>query len=134
MEVFALIGRANPDPKGFAWLATLIGLFETGYITSSGFFDRDVRDPVIQAPGMHVRVADGIRRGKVIWQRCNKDLFDLDYHEHATLPVDEVREIIGVPPKSEAALDARGRPRWTRSRACRRRNASIVAQRRGGVG
>ena len=33
LEVFALIGRADPDPKGFAWLATLIGLFETGYIT-----------------------------------------------------------------------------------------------------
>ena len=106
VEVFALIGRADPDPKGFAWLATLIGLFETGYITSSGFFDRDVRDPVIQAPGMHVRVADGIRRGKVVWQRCDMDLFDFDYHVHATLPVDEVREIVGVPPKSEAALAA----------------------------
>ena len=23
VEVFALIGRADPDPKGFAWLATL---------------------------------------------------------------------------------------------------------------
>ena len=32
LEVFAFIGRADPDPKGFAWLATLIGLFETGYI------------------------------------------------------------------------------------------------------
>jgi len=42
----------------------------------------------------------------VIWQRCNKDLFDLDYHEHAARPVDEVRAIIGVPPKSEAALVA----------------------------
>ena len=30
LEVFAFIGRADPDPKGFAWLATLIGLFETG--------------------------------------------------------------------------------------------------------
>ena len=34
--MFAFIGRADPDPKGFAWLATLIGLFETGYITSTG--------------------------------------------------------------------------------------------------
>ena len=32
LEVFAFIGRADPDPKGFAWLATLTGLFETGYI------------------------------------------------------------------------------------------------------
>jgi hypothetical protein len=133
VEVFALIGRANPDPKGFAWLATLIGLFETGYITSSGFFDRDVRDPVIQAPGMHVRVADGIRRGKVIWQRCNTDLFDLDYHEHATLPVDEVREIIGVPPKSEGAL-ASGSAALDSFEGMSETQRKHVAQRRGGVG
>ena len=44
LEVFGFIGRADPDPKGFAWLATLIGLFETGYISSTGFFDRDVRE------------------------------------------------------------------------------------------
>ena len=44
--MFALIGRADPDPKGFAWLATLIGLFETGYISTAGFFDRDVREPI----------------------------------------------------------------------------------------
>ena len=64
IEVFAFIGRADPDPKGFAWLATLIGLFETGYIVGTGFFDRDVRERHVQAPGMHQRLADGIRRGK----------------------------------------------------------------------
>ena len=64
LEVFAFIGRADPDPKGFAWLATLIGLFETGYIKDTGFFERDVRERHIQAPGMHQRLADAIRRGK----------------------------------------------------------------------
>ncbi len=131
VEVFALIGRADPDPKGFAWLATLIGLFETGYITSSGFFDRDVRDPVIQAPGMHVRVADGIRRGKVIWQRCDMDLFEFDYHAHATLPVDEVREIVGVPPKSEAALAA-GSAALDSFEGMSETQRRVMAQRRGG--
>jgi hypothetical protein len=133
VEVFALIGRANPDPQGFAWLATLIGLFETGYITTSGFFDRDVRDPVIQAPGMHVRVADGIRRGKLIWQRCDKDLFELDYHEHAARPVDEVRAIIGVPPKSEAALAA-GSAALDSFEGMSEMQRKKVAERRGGVG
>jgi hypothetical protein len=133
VEVFALIGRANPDPKGFAWLATLIGLFETGYITSSGFFDRDVRDPVIQAPGMHVRVADGIRRGKVIWQRCKMDLFEFDYHEHSTRSVDEVREIIGVPPKSEPALAA-GSAALDSFEGMSETQRKKVAERRGGVG
>lgn len=110
VEVFALIGRANPDPRGFAWLATLIGLFETGYIATSGFFNRDVREPVIQVPGMHLRVADGIRRGKVIAQCQERDLLDVDYHELAPLPVDEVRAMLGVPPKSTDALGAGSAP------------------------
>ena len=63
LEVFAFIGRADPDPKGFAWLATLIGLFETGYIADTGFFVRDVRERHIQASGMQYRIADAIRRG-----------------------------------------------------------------------
>ena len=62
LEVFVFIGRADPDPKGFAWLATLIGLFETGYIADTGFFERDVRQRTIQAPGMHRRIADAILR------------------------------------------------------------------------
>lgn len=44
VEVFALIGRANPDP----------------------FFNRDVREPVIQVPGMHLRVADRAEPGRYL--------------------------------------------------------------------
>jgi hypothetical protein len=105
LEVFALIGRADPDPKGFAWLATLIGLFETGYITGTGFFDRDVSERNIQAPGMHQRIADSIRRGKVVSEHYGVDLFDVDYAALAGQPIGEVRELIGVPPKSESAID-----------------------------
>lgn len=105
LEVFALISRADPDPKGFAWLATLIGLFESGYITSAGFFDRDVRERNIRAPGMHQRIADAIRRGKFVCDRYGVDLFDVDYHEHAARPVEELRELIGLPPKSAGAVE-----------------------------
>jgi hypothetical protein len=106
LEVFGLIGRADPDPKGFAWLATLVGLFETGYISSSGFFDRDVREPVIRAPGMHERVADAIRRGKVVCDRYGIDLFDVDYYALADRPVQEVRRLLRVPPKSQRAIES----------------------------
>jgi hypothetical protein len=133
VEVFAFIGRADPDPKGFAWLATLIGLFETGYITSSGFFDRDVREPVIQAPGMHLRVADAIRRGKVVWQRHGEDLFDFPYHEHATRPVDEVRAMLGVPPKSANALEAGSAPLCSLEGMSETQRRAFAA-RRGGAG
>jgi hypothetical protein len=133
VEVFALIGRADPDPQGFAWLATLVGLFETGYITTSGFFDRDVRDPVIQAPGMHLRVADAIRRGKMVWQRHGEDLFDFPYHQHAAKPVDEVRAMSGVPPKSATALEAGSAPLCSLE-GMSETQRKVFTQRRGGAG
>jgi hypothetical protein len=105
LEVFAFIGRADPDPKGFAWLATLVGLFETGVIESAGFFDRDVREHNIGAPGMYERVADAIRRGKTVCRHTGTDLFMVDYHELAGLPVESVRESLGVPEKSPHALE-----------------------------
>jgi hypothetical protein len=109
LEVFAFLGRADPDPKGFAWLATVIGLFETGYIRDTGFFERDLRERCIQAPGMHQRVADAIRRGKVVCEHyCkvrDKDLFDVDYYEVADRPVAEVRDMLGIPHKASSAID-----------------------------
>lgn len=106
LEVFGFIGRADPDPKGFAWMATLIGLFETGYIADTGFFSRDVSDRNIQAPGMHQRIADAIRRGKVMAETFGRDLFDVDYYAVADRPVDELRAQFGIPAKSAAALEA----------------------------
>ena len=104
LEVFAFIGRADPDPKGFAWLATLIGLFETGYIETTGFFERDVRERNIAAPGMHERLADSIRRGKVVCDAYGTDLFEVDYAPLVDQSVAEVRAQLGVPEKSPGAL------------------------------
>jgi hypothetical protein len=106
IEVFSFIGRADPDPKGFAWLATLTGLFETGYIADTGFFVRDVRDRHVQAAGMHHRIADAIRRGRAVCDRYDQDLFDVDYGELVDRPVEEVRAMLGVPPKSALALES----------------------------
>ncbi|MGZ8765327.1 MAG: hypothetical protein ACXW2C_06515 [Acidimicrobiia bacterium] len=105
LEVFAFIGRADPDPKGFAWLATLVGLFETGYIASTGFFDRNVQERVIQAPGMNRRIADAIRRGKVVCENFGVDLFEVDYSALANRPVEDVRALLGIPSKSSDAID-----------------------------
>ena len=81
----------------------MIGLFETGYIAETGFFERDVREPAIRAPGMGARVADAIRRGKVVCERYGTDLFDVDYDALAAHPIDEVREVLHIPSKSEEA-------------------------------
>lgn len=106
LEVFGFIGRADPDPKGFAWLATLIGLFETGYIADTGFFSRDIRERNIQAPGMHLRIADSIRRGKVVSERFGTDLFEVDYHSMAEAPAEEVRLTLHFPEKSAGACES----------------------------
>lgn len=104
LEVFAFVGRADPDPKGFAWLATMVGLFETGYIHQQGFFASNVRDRHLDNPGMNDRLADAIWRGKLVAESFGRDLFFVDYHELADRQIDDVREMLCVPAKSEAAL------------------------------
>ena len=106
LEVFAFIGRADPDPKGFAWLATLIGLFETGYISGTGFFDRDVRERNIQAPGMNQRIADAIRRGKVVCEHYGGRTCSTS--TTTSSPTDPSRRsgrCSAVPPKSSGAIE-----------------------------
>ena len=55
---------------------------------------------------MHVRVADALRRGQRLCERLGVDLLDLDYHERAARPVDEVRAELSLEPKGDAALAA----------------------------
>jgi hypothetical protein len=106
MEVFACIGRADPDPMGFSWLATMVGLFETGYVHEQGFFHSDVREHTLQTSGMAHRLADAIRRGKAVQEGFGRDLFAVDYHDLAPRPLDEVRTLLHLPPKGPEALDA----------------------------
>ncbi len=107
LEVFSLIGRADPDPKGFAWVATLVGLFDTGYIETAGFFDADVKQRQLDNPAMHVRVGDALRRGRNLRENLGTDLLEVDYHEFAGQPLDVVRNELGLVTKSERALAAR---------------------------
>jgi len=106
MEVFAFIGRADPDPMGFSWLATMVGLFETGYVHEQGFFHSNVREHTLQMSGMAHRLADAIRRGKVVQEHFDTDLFTVDYHALASSPLTEVRAMLHVPPKGSEALTA----------------------------
>lgn len=106
MEVFAFIGRADPDPMGFSWLATMVGLFETGYVHEQGFFHSNVREHTLQMSGMAHRLADAIRRGKAVQEHFDTDLFAVDYHALADLPLDEVRTRLNLPPKGAEALTA----------------------------
>jgi hypothetical protein len=106
LEAFSFMGRADPDPKGFAWIATGVGLFESGYVHQQGFLQMDVRDRHAQVPGMSVRLAEALRRGKVVCEALCTDLFRVDYHELAGLPLDEARAHLDIPPKSPDAIAA----------------------------
>jgi len=108
LEVFSLISRADPDPKGFAWLATLVGLFETGYVADAGFFTGDLEESRLESPAMHARVADALYRGRRLCDRLGTDLLEIDYHRFADLPVDDVRSELGFVPKSADAAESPG--------------------------
>jgi hypothetical protein len=106
LEVFTLIGRADPDPRGFAWLATVVGLFETGYVHQQGFFQIDVRDRHLETAGMTDRMADALLRGKAVAENFGTDLLSVDYHAIADRPLEEVRALLHMPPKGAAAIAA----------------------------
>ncbi len=107
LEVFALIGRADPDPKGFAWLATLVGLFETGYVADAGFFTGDLQERHLETGAMHVRIADALRRGRDLCDGLGVDLFEVDFHQLAGRPVPEARAELGLGPKGRGAAGGR---------------------------
>ena len=108
LEVFSMIAQADPDPKGFAWMATLIGLFETGYVADAGFFSGDLEETRLASPVMHARVADAMHRGRALCDRLRTDLLEVDYHEFADQPVEQVRIELGFEPKSPAAAQSPG--------------------------
>ncbi|UDY35086.1 ubiquinone biosynthesis protein COQ4 [Dermatobacter hominis] len=106
LEVFALIGRADPDPKGFSWLATLVGLFGTGYVADAGFFTGNLEERRLDSPEVHVRLADALRRGQALCDRLGVDLLEVDFHERSATAVEDVRAELGFDAKGEAALAA----------------------------
>jgi hypothetical protein len=101
IEVFGLIARAIPDPRGFSLLAMVISLFETGYMaTGAGLFRSDLHH--LSRAGVADRLADAMRRGAL----CGKDLMAIDYFRYASLDLDHVRKELGIGPKSADALEA----------------------------
>src|SRR5579859_2249429 len=99
LEVFGLIGRAIPDPRGFSLLAMVVGLFETGQVQrDGGIFEASPGH--LSEEGMAERLADAMYRGA----KCGRDLMGIDYFEYAGMAVEAVREELGIVPKSEGAI------------------------------
>ncbi|MEM9135188.1 MAG: hypothetical protein AAGA59_20220 [Actinomycetota bacterium] len=114
LEVFAFIARANDDPRGFALLAMVVSLFETGYLeTGAGLFEAFPGQ--LSQDGMAVRVADALRRGALchgLDGEPDVDFLATDWFTVADRPVDELRERFGVPAKSAAAEGAGSTGPW----------------------
>jgi hypothetical protein len=114
IEVFAFIARANDDPRAFSLLAQIIGLFETGHLaTGLGLFEYDRGH--LSHEGMAVRLADAMRRG-ALSAAANQsiDFLTVDWFEHATADVDEVRVRLGIVPKSDRAVALGSVTPWER--------------------
>lgn len=108
IEVFGLIARAIPDPRGFSLLAMVIGLFETGYVSqAAGLFQSDLGH--LRRAGMADRLGDAMRRGA----QCGLDLLEVDWFEVADRPIEEVRKQLNITPKSPDAVDAGSVGPWS---------------------
>ncbi len=113
LEVFAFISRANDDPRAFSLLAMVISLFETGYLASgAGLFEYDRGH--LSHEGMAVRLADAMRRGALCAAHAGRgiDLLQRDWFADATRAVDDVRQQLGVVPKSDRAIESGSVTPW----------------------
>ena len=107
IEVFGLISRADANPEAFALLAMVLSLFETGSLASVSIFRQDPRYMTRNARRMGERLADAMYRGAVVARHFRgEDLMAVDWFSLADRDVTDIRRLIGIPPKSTAALRA----------------------------
>lgn len=107
IEVFGLISRANGDLHGFSLLAMVLSLFESGLLQEVAIFQHDPRHMSRNARKMGVRLADAMYRGAQISSAFDgRNLLEVDWLALADRDIDDIRIMIGIPPKSAAAVRA----------------------------
>lgn len=101
IETFAMISGSIPDPTGFSWLAGMVGLFETAFIPSAAGGVLEADPGHLSHPGMCLRLADALRRGRL----AKHDLmYGVDYFDIADRPLGEVRDLLGFERKDVDAI------------------------------
>jgi len=102
IEVFTFLGSAIPDPKGFSYCVIILGLFETGNVAFVPGV-ATARPGHLSEPGGTTRFADALRRGMAL----KLDVMGgVDWFATADRPIEEVRQKLGVLPKSAEAIAA----------------------------
>ncbi len=112
IEVFALIARADEDPRSFSLLVAVLALFEGGYLEQGlGAFRADAdhlsKDPL----EMGVRLGNAIARGgEVAWRFHEQDGIDLlgvDWFARASEDLDDLRAEFGFVGPGAKSLEAK---------------------------
>ncbi len=96
----------------------MISLFETGYLRAGAGLFQASEGHISHDPRVLVRLADAMYRGGLAHDgRTGSESVDflrVDWFELADRPIEEIREIFGVVPKSSEARDAASMNAWER--------------------
>ena len=112
IEVFALIARADEDPRSFSLLVAVLALFESGYLESGlGAFRADPDHLSAKPSDMGVRLGNAIARGGEVAWKFNAtngiDLLGVDWFARADDDLDALRMEYGFTGPGKKSLEAK---------------------------
>ena len=111
IEVFALIARADEEPRSFSLLVAVLALFEGGYLEKGlGAFRADPDHLSADPPEMGIRLGNAIDRGgEVAWtfhEQGGIDLLGVDWFARADDDLRSVRHDFGFDGPGAKSLEA----------------------------
>jgi hypothetical protein len=112
IEVFALIARADEDPRSFSLLVAVLALFETGYLDRGlGAFRADPGHLSEAPPEMGTRLGNAIARGgEVAWrfhETSGIDLLAVDWFARADERLEDLQAEFGFTGPGAKSLEAK---------------------------
>lgn len=112
IEVFALIARADEDPRSFSLLVAVLALFESGYLAKGlGAFSADPDHLSAKPSDMGVRLGNAIARGGEVAWRFNAtngiDLLGEDWFAQADEDLADLRATYGFTGPGAKSLEAK---------------------------
>lgn len=116
LEVFALIARADEDPRSFSLLVAVLALFESGYLDRGlGAFRADPGHLSADPAGMGTRLANALFRGAEVAVQAFRtsqapagiDLLAVDWFARADESLDDLRAEFGFSGPGAKSLEAK---------------------------
>ncbi len=112
IEVFALIARADEDPRSFSLLVAVLALFESGYLAKGlGAFRADPDHLSAKPSNMGIRLGNAIARGGEVAWKFNEtngiDLLGVDWFARADDDLAVLRDEYGFTGPGAKSLEAK---------------------------